>query len=185
MRVIVYYLYSTASHGLFLLSRFSCITSVGVADIVEPYPSIVQQASIFSLSFIPWCFAFCWNYTQRIEEVFPLTDVTEAGLSECRQVMCGAWAAPDTFYVKTKQDVALLPGNSHLTSIAIDAPLDPRSFIEEVNKQRKLAEPLPAEIREAYDSCKFWSMLRLKPGLVDSMLMVLFVVVLPRQTSRV
>ena len=124
--------------------------------VVEPYPSIVQTTSTFELSFIPWCVACCCSFcvtdTMRIEEVFPLTDVTEAGLSECKQVACGAWVAPDTFYVKTKQDSAFSMAG-HLNSIAVDAPMDVQAFIEEVNKQRKLAEPLPANVRELYDNC--------------------------------
>lgn len=44
--------------------------------------------------------------------------------------------------------------SGHLNSIAVDAPMDAQAFIEEVNKERKLAEPLPPQVRETYDKYK-------------------------------
>jgi hypothetical protein len=81
-------------------------------------------------------------------QVFPLSTITDATVTECQTKVCGIPPAPNTLTIKVGSEVV----------IAIDAPVDGDAFCELVMTQAEIARSrgvaLPPDVSAAYNKYK-------------------------------
>eukprot|EP00037_Helgoeca_nana_P001876 m.30124 g.30124 ORF g.30124 m.30124 type:complete len:374 (+) comp12193_c0_seq1:1192-2313(+) len=93
--------------------------------------------------------ACCVGMAGDLHEVFPLSTITDATVTECQtRVFCGVAPAPNTLTIKVGSEVV----------IAIDAPVDGDAFCELVMAQAEIARgrgvALPPDVSAAYNKYK-------------------------------